>query len=126
MQWSEIITEVKDSDYYNEMEQRVPIFRNPTKAELAGLLRRYGELRGNIIGNDVYVWDSYLATHWEIAQFLGYGLIDCLGIEIGGNDVIYLANAMLHRNRDPNADIEMIRALPSFRGMRVSQRPWRN
>ena len=30
-----------------------------------------GEVKGLIVGDDIYYWDSYLATHFQIADALG-------------------------------------------------------
>jgi len=66
------VIEARDSTYGNTMGESVPVYCNPTQAERAGLIRRsrYKNLRGLLIGSDVYVLDSAKATHYGIAHHL--------------------------------------------------------
>ncbi len=124
------ITETRDHVYYNMQDVRVSIYKNPSRAELTGALRRgkYGQyLRGLLLDNgDVLVWDGGLATHFEIIR--EYGIENNVyGLEIESpNEVAYMHNSLMNPDTDPDQIVEKMKTLPVFRGMACTHEEWRN
>jgi hypothetical protein len=109
-------------------------FRDPSKSEIFGMFRRakHGPyLRGIVFqSGTVILWDGGMATHYEIAR--EYGIDEYYyPIEMNSpNDVIYLINDLMlsswNHNIEPEQVVEWMRTLPTFRGMSVDSRAWRN
>ena len=54
------------------MPSYLPIYKNPTKSEFFDIYNHSIEkdIRGLIVNNDIYIWDSYWALHNNIWQLL--------------------------------------------------------
>lgn len=51
----------------------VKVYRNSSNPELDTLISHsiYHELRGLLVQNEIYLWDSWVSTHQDVAQAIG-------------------------------------------------------
>ena len=51
----------------------VTVIKNPPARLIGDLLAssKFGNVRGLLVGRDVYYWDAYYANHDEMAEYLG-------------------------------------------------------
>lgn len=54
-------------------DQEVKVYRNPGQTEFETLMGRaeYGELKGILTGNDIFVWDGDFGVHQVVANAIG-------------------------------------------------------
>lgn len=128
---TEMMAEAVDSTYRNQQNTAVRIFRNPSRAEVQGALSRakYGQyLRGALLPDgNVMMWDGGLATHWEIAQFLGYALSEIVPLEMSDDRTIVLLHNHYFHSDDEMREIEaLMRETPMMRIFDLKIEEWSN
>lgn len=70
-----------------KLDKDVIVYKNPSQLDVREYSKKVTQIRGTIKDNDLYIWDAYDATHYEIDKQLPGKYINSIMIIANGEDI---------------------------------------